>query len=122
MAKVRRPRVALGTLVRTDGVRVEVKNPTVWKQLTEQQSAIAAQRELLQQMQGAIAKVEAERDRLKALFEATERAWWTRFGITIGMLRIDAAVPLRQPPSAGAEPPATEALSRPPGEVAGARA
>lgn len=78
--------MALGTLVRDDGVRVEVKNPTIWKQLSEQQEALAAQRELLRQLQGAIAKIEADRDRLKRAFGWLADHWWTRLGYRLRLV------------------------------------
>lgn len=92
MAKVRRPRVALGWITRADGVRVEVKNPTIWKLLNEQQAQVQAQQQLLEGLRDAIAKLEAERDRARgealAVHHAIERSRWGRLGVWLGLIRV----------------------------------
>lgn len=88
MAKIRRPREALGVVVRQDGVRVEVKNPTIYRQLTSQQ-------ELIQSMRSALGTMEAERDaakleaaRRRAAFDAIAGSWWVSLGARLRFVRL----------------------------------
>lgn len=88
MAKLRRPRQVLGTITRADGVRVEVKNPTVWKAIAEQAAALEVQRNLLDGLQAGIAKLEAERDHYRAWAEAHDAHWWVRLGVWLRLCRV----------------------------------
>ncbi len=76
----RHKRGAVGVLERTDGVRVEVKNPTVWRHL-EQQTV------LLGSLQSALSTLSADRDRKKAAFDQLCAHWWVRLGARLGIVR-----------------------------------
>jgi len=88
MAKARRPRLALGMITRADGVRVEVKNPTIWKLLNEQQATLQSQQQLLEGLKGAIAKIKAQRDHDRGWVNALDRHWWVRLGVRLRIVRL----------------------------------
>lgn len=90
MSKKRRPRVALGLITRADGVRVEVKSPTVWKLLNEQAGRLEAQHQLLEGLKGSLAKMEAERDHAAKWVDALDGSWWVRLGVRLGFVRTHA--------------------------------
>ncbi len=90
MAKRRHSRGAMGVLERNDGVRVAVKNPTVWRHMEQQTH-------LLESLQAALASVSAERDRRKAAFDQLCANGWVRLGVRLGLVRLDlGAIELRR--------------------------
>lgn len=94
MSKKRRPRVALGLITRADGVRVEVKSPTVWKLLNEQAGRLEAQQQLLEALKGSLTKMEAERDHATKWVEALDAHWWIRLGVGLGIVRLFKLTPI----------------------------
>lgn len=65
--KHNRTREVLGVLERKDGVKVEIRQPTVWRTLQEQQQLVAEQQvilqrqtEALEQLGGRVAELEAK--------------------------------------------------------------
>ena len=90
MAKPKRPRMVLGQVVRADGTRVDVKSPTVWATLRENEQLVHA-------LQDALVKVVAERDARKAAFGELCEHWWVRLGVRLGLVKLAApASPARE--------------------------
>ena len=89
MSKRRMPRETLGVVVREDGVRAEVKNPTVWNQLQVQQAALEHARELLERQAHELMGVQALAARRGELFDRLWAHPWLKLGARLGLLRID---------------------------------
>lgn len=81
MGKRRHQQGPLGVLERKDGVRVAVKNPTVWHHL-EQQTV------LLGSLQQALAHLGVDRDQRKAALDELLCNWWVRLGARLGFVRV----------------------------------
>jgi len=93
MSKLRRTRVVLGVITRADGVRVEVRNPTVWKLINEQAATTQTQQQVLESLKGTIAKLEAERDHANKWVDELDRHWWIRLGVWLSFVRLVVVTP-----------------------------
>jgi hypothetical protein len=114
MSKKRRPRVALGLITRADGVRVEVKSPTVWKLLNEQAGKLEAQHQLIESFKGTLTKLEAGSEHTARYIDQLDRNWWIRLGVRLGFVRLHMVVAppgvrfdVAAPPDVAAASPAT---------------
>lgn len=108
MGKRKLARQALGHLTREDGVRVEIKSPTVWATLVAQRQQIESLEEFATRVGAGAKAARDDRDRVKRAFTRLCEHPFVRGAARLGIVKLELEenLPLAAAPAEKAELPA----------------
>ncbi len=86
MSKRRQVRQVLGHVARPDGVKVEVRQATVWAQLVTQQAVLEQTQAELERVNGELLGTQVSLVQTHSSLTRLRAHWWTGLGEALGLV------------------------------------